>query len=143
MASRRSSSSSSEDSNDGNESDNKFTNVFRNDGSFLEMFKKMQKASQANTSSIPTAQMRSGNDKKIDVKKESISTEGSKPKVPIVGRRRCNKTLPVGKVKKLKAGEEEQKKPVTNDAWAKYLEEVKKYKETYCDSETKNRSLVK
>lgn len=147
---RRSHSSSSEDSSDINEKDshNKFTNVFRNDGSFLEMFKKMQKASQlGNTSSTSNTSDKNltGQIAKSDVEKDVFLREDAKQSkpVPIVRRRKCNKALPVGKVKKLKADEEQEKKPAITDAWAKYLEEVKKYKETSCDSETKNRSLVK
>lgn len=145
---RRSPSSSSEDSSDANERENnKVTNVFRNDGSFLEMFKKMQKANQSddNTStSISVAPTPSSNVTKNNPEKEIKHKEDTKAKpLPMVGRRRCIKVLPVGKVKKLKADDEEEKKPAATDAWAKYLEEVKKYKETYCDSEAKNRSLVK
>ncbi|XP_065201412.1 telomerase RNA component interacting RNase-like [Planococcus citri] len=145
---RRSPSSSSEDSNDVTGSENnKVTNVFRNDGSFLEMFKKMQKASQStdNTSiAVSVARTPSTNVSKDTTDKEIQPKEDTKPKpVPMVGRRRCIKPLPVGKVRKLKADDEEEKKPPVTDAWAKYLEEVKKYKETYCDSEAKNRSLVK
>ncbi|XKL64155.1 hypothetical protein PGB90_004241 [Kerria lacca] len=138
MASSRSSSPSSEDSNDNTEIEsNKCTNIFRNDGSFLEMFKKMQNASQ------PTNNVATVSSNTVRIKKDIVEEQPtvSKP-MPLVGRRRGSKALPVGKVKKVKM-EDESKKSTTTDAWAKYLEEVKKYKETYCDSETKNRSLVK
>lgn len=140
MASHRSS-SSSEDSNEPAETAQKTecTNIFRNDGSFLEMFKKMQNASQSGSAAVTT---------KPNVPVKSVEKEDKEQpsvvskSVPLVGRRRGSKALPVGKVKKLKT-EDEDSKPATTDAWAKYLEEVKKYKETYCDSEAKNRSLVK
>ncbi len=139
MASSRSSSPSSEDSNDAAKTEsNKGANIFRNDGSFLEMFKKMQNASRSNDDN-------SGKLSSPVRVKEIIDEEPppavSKP-TSFVGRRRSSKALPVGKVKKLKA-EEDGGKPTTTDAWAKYLEEVKKYKETYCDNDSKNRSLVK
>lgn len=140
MASHRSS-SSSEDSNDTTEPMKKTerANIFRNDGSFLEMFKKMQNASQ--TGSVVTAVKSDVPVKRVEKEEKVQQPVVSKP-VSFVGRRRGSKALPVGKVKKMKT-EEEESKSTSTDAWAKYLEEVKKYKETYCDSETKNRSLVK
>lgn len=155
MASRRlSPSSSSEDSgNETTENDSsKGTNIFRNDGSFLEMFKKMQNASKLNTSTDTKTSEPGNSLKRTDTENLSSSShkeDTQQPKLTTVpsfmaSRRRACKILPVGKVKKLKTEEEEmkQQKP-PSDAWAKYLDEVKKYKETYCDSETKNRSLVK
>lgn len=144
MTSRRKSLSIDNTSNKESTKRTEFVNVFQNDGSFLEMFKKMQNASQSE----------SGDDKTdgiIEPKEVPLSEkERTQPTLPMtsksapvafIGRRRGSKALPVGKVKKLKT--DDQKKPTTTDAWGKYLEEVKKYKETYCDSEAKNRSLVK
>ena len=122
-------------------------NVFQNDGSFLEMFKKMQNASQNEPSRTVTAAVVKpeeveSNDKEVIQPSPMPASTSAPPPPAFFGRRRYTKLLPVGKVKKLKTDDEE-KKPATTDAWAKYLEEVKKYKETYCDSEAKNRSLVK
>lgn len=122
-----------------------FVNAFQNDGSFLEMFKKMQNASQNETGSNGTTMpIESEEIRSLEREKtQSLTLPASKPPpAAFIGRRKCSKALPVGKVKKLKT-EKEEKKQTTTDAWAKYLEEVKKYKETYCDSEAKNRSLVK
>ena len=124
--------------------DTGFVNVFQNDGSFLEMFKKMQNTSQNEAGCAKAAVTEESKEiPSLEKDKTQSSSTTSKPTpVAFIGRRRCSKALPVGKVKKLKTDEEE-KKPTTTDAWAKYLAEVKKYKETYCDSEAKNRSLVK
>lgn len=149
MAYRRSPSPSSDDSNDCNDAGNRggVANVFRNDGSFLEMFKKMQNASQqkGTASSNPSDKTNAASAAvKTESRAEDSTTSKSAqpPPVPLVGRRRGMKVLPVGKVKKLKT-DEDSSQSTKKDAWAKYLDEVKKYKETYCDGESKVRSLVK
>lgn len=150
MSYHRSPSPSSDDSNDYNDANNRNStaNVFRNDGSFLEMFKKMQNASQMkNTASGSTNAKKNVNSTSVKSERRPEDSTTSKPAppppVPLVGRRRGMKVLPVGKVKKLKTDDEDSSKSTKKDAWATYLEEVKKYKETYCDGESKVRSLVK
>nr|XP_018895637.1 PREDICTED: uncharacterized protein C19orf43 homolog [Bemisia tabaci] len=111
------------------------TNVFRNDGSFLEMFKKLQETS--GSSLKPPAA-------KIPVPSSDSSCSKSKPSIPFVGKRRGGKVLPCGKVKKVKTSDTEEKDDEPKDAWSQYLKEVKKYREANCDEEdNKTRPLVK
>ncbi|KAK3912989.1 Telomerase RNA component interacting RNase [Frankliniella fusca] len=141
-------------------------NAFRNDGSFLEMFKRMQEASGSGTKSTSNSSKSSEfSPPPIAVKPESgppapflldsnpstagqsgnISSgdEGSKETVkraPLVGKRRGGRVLPTGVVKKRRPGEEEpEEKP--KDAWSLYMAEVKRYKETSCEEDGKTRPL--
>ncbi|XP_064479597.1 telomerase RNA component interacting RNase-like [Ornithodoros turicata] len=116
-------------------------NSFANDGSFLEKFRKMQEAAQPPNSSkdgdsTPKTEDSSSRD-------EPSSTESSTKKraLPFVGRRRGGKVLKTGIVQKPKTEEEEE--PAPKDAWARYLAEVRKYREMSCDDEEKTRPLVK
>lgn len=93
----------------------------RNDGSFLEMFKKMQEIT-----------------KKEEVSKQEIK----KPILPFIGKRRGGRVLKTGLVKKAKAIDE-QPAESPKDAWSLYMQEVKKYRETSCEEERKTRPLVK
>uniref|UniRef100_A0A1B6MI92 Telomerase RNA component interacting RNase n=1 Tax=Graphocephala atropunctata TaxID=36148 RepID=A0A1B6MI92_9HEMI len=132
-------------------------NTFANDGSFLEMFKKMQEQQAGGSSDAGVA----GNSKSeeslsssepkegtavSDIKDSSSSKDpktapGTKP--IFVGKRRGGRFLATGKVKKLKhEGQEEEEAP-PKDAWSLYLAEVKKYKQTTCEEEGKTRPLVK
>ncbi|XP_063382678.1 serine/arginine repetitive matrix protein 1 [Cydia fagiglandana] len=94
----------------------------KNDGSFLEMFKKMQEET-----------------KKIEEKKPEIK----KPVLPFIGKRRGGRVLKTGLVKKAKAIEEQLADNAPKDAWSLYMQEVKKYRETSCEEERKTRPLVK
>jgi hypothetical protein len=131
-----------------NSEQEKLTNVFQNDGSFLEMFKKMQEANsktepetvEAPSSETSTPEISSG------VKQEEAPRQPSA--VPrrgvacgIVGKRRGGRVLPTGMVKKQKREEEEGEPP--KDAWSLYMAEVRKYKEASCEEEGKTRPLVK
>lgn len=73
------------------------------------------------------------------------STSHETPILPMIGKRRGGKILPTGKVKKLKneedAEDEDDTKP--KDAWSVYMSEVKRYRETVCQSDDKTRPLVK
>ncbi len=142
-------------------------NAFRNDGSFLEMFKRMQEASGSGTPSTsnprkivessvpqiskpensqpalspvdsnPSASGQSGNGSSGDE-----SSKESVRRAPMVGKRRGGRVLPTGVVKKKRPGEEEpEEKP--KDAWSVYMAEVKRYKETSCEEDGKTRPLVK
>lgn len=100
-------------------------NAFKNDGSFMEMFKKMQEQMQ------PTTQ------------KPSTSVLEEKPVVPpplMVGKRRGGRILKTGMVAKPKT---EQTVEQPKDAWSLYMAEVKKYREVCCQEEDNTRPLVK
>merc|ERR1712004_68060 len=104
-----------------NESDSLPVNKFQNDGSFMEMFRKRM------------------------AEEEKKKTEEEAPKIkkslPMVGKRRGgNVALKTGAVKKKKTEEEDD---APSDAWAKYMKEVKKYKDQSCQEEDKTRPLVK
>lgn len=95
----------------------------KNDGSFLQMFKKMQEIAK----------------KEEDAKK----TEIKKPALPFIGKRRGGRVLKTGVVKKAKAIDEQPADGSSKDAWSLYMQEVKKYKETSCEDDRKTRLLVK
>nr|CAD7255872.1 unnamed protein product [Timema shepardi] len=105
-------------------------NTFQNDGSFLEMFKKMHEPkeepacaeTETSQSNVPEAVVK-------------------KPVTSIVGKRRGGRVLPTGMVKKVRKGGEEADKPT--NAWSLYMAEVRKYKELSCEEEGKTRPLVK
>lgn len=132
---------------------------FANDGSFLEMFKKMQEQAQMSgvvttgedsypsatptvptvvTATVPVTAVASSSH-------VPSSTQLIKPHpvpISIVGRRRGGKILKTGVVKKQKPMEESFAE-TPNDAWNLYLQEVKKYKNASCDADSKTRPLVK
>lgn len=135
---------------------------FANDGSFLEMFKRMQEQAQMNCAataseeSYPTATVVASAVVPAAVvpivvapvaSSSSLATPSqlTKPQpvpIPIVGRRRGGKILKTGVVKKQKPIEESFAES-PNDAWNLYLQEVKKYKNASCDADSKTRPLVK
>lgn len=144
-------------------------NAFRNDGSFLEMFKRMQEATSSASSSTSSSSKNLLPDKSTTpvspVKSESGQSEmdrvlagpsGSSgnassgdesskevvKRAPLVGKRRGGRVLPTGVVKKRRPDEEgSEEKP--KDAWSLYMAEVKRYKETSCEEDGKTRPLVK
>uniref|UniRef100_A0A8C8VPS5 Telomerase RNA component interacting RNase n=1 Tax=Pelusios castaneus TaxID=367368 RepID=A0A8C8VPS5_9SAUR len=98
-------------------------NVFANDGSFLELFKRKMEAEQRG--------------------REAPPPQGGPGEEPVGKRRGGNKlALKTGVVAKKQKTEEEV---LTNkgDAWAKYMAEVKKYKAHQCSDDDKTRPLVK
>ncbi|XP_011307132.1 arginine/serine-rich coiled-coil protein 2 [Fopius arisanus] len=100
------------------------SNAFANDGSFMEMFKKMQEQMQ------PTP-------------KPTTSSLEEKPVAPpplMVGKRRGGRILKTGMVAKPKT---EEKSEQPKDAWSLYMAEVKKYREVCCQEEDNTRPLVK
>lgn len=103
---------------------------FKNDGSFLEMFKKMQETAKTGESSQTKTE---------DVKTTVIK----KPALPFIGKRRGGRVLKTGLVKKAKAIDEQLVDNKPKDAWSLYMQEVKKYRETSCEEERKTRPLVK
>ncbi|XP_059472608.1 telomerase RNA component interacting RNase [Neocloeon triangulifer] len=118
-------------------------NAFKNDGSFLEMFKKMQeeaakkeqKPEDSKSPNIPASSSSSS---------VSLLDDAEKPPPVSVGKRRGGRVLPTGQVKKQKnEGEEGQGNAPSKDAWSAYMAEVKKYQSSTCEEEGKNRPLVK
>lgn len=97
----------------------------KNDGSFLEMFKKMQEVTKKETEVVQS---------KPVIKK---------PALPFIGKRRGGRVLKTGLVKKPKAIDEQPADSTPKDAWSLYMQEVKKYRETSCEEERKTRPLVK
>jgi hypothetical protein len=116
---------------------------FVNDGSFLEMFKRMQEQMQSAPNTAPT-HMAAVEEPVSSAHLYQIAagTQNPIPQVPIVARRRGGKILKTGIVKKPKAIEENLVEN-PNDAWNLYLQEVKKYKNVSCDADSKTRPLVK
>ena len=110
-------------------------NKFANDGSFLSMFLKMQK-NDANTPNLSTksdiSTSSTNNDRNAKTTSNSLLTGNA------VKRR---KPLKVGVIKKQRNDASEDDVP--KDAWSKYMNEVKQYKEKYGDDSDKNRPLVK
>lgn len=127
-------------------------NAFKNDGSFLEVFKRFQQQQQtprqsksevqtisspapttaaavampANTTTLNVAS---------DKRSETLKT------LPIIGKRK-NKALKTGVVKKVKP-DDEKKQSKPTDAWSLYLDEVKRYQDTVGEQDNKTRPLVK
>ncbi|XP_005107057.1 pre-mRNA-splicing factor CWC25 [Aplysia californica] len=148
-------------------------NQFRNDGSFMEMFKlKMQQSSQGEDQSNVTPNSLVLASKSIPFSPElslppltttpteevtassSTATESEdvdgtpiqKPiRMPVsMGKRRLAKPLKTGIVlKKPQKSEEAEGSQEKLDAWARYLQEVQKYKSAKCLDEDASRPLVK
>lgn len=100
------------------------SNAFKNDGSFMEMFKKMQEQMQP-------------------AQKPMTSVLEEKTVIPpplMVGKRRGGRILKTGMVAKPKT---EQTVEQPKDAWSLYMAEVKKYREVCCQEEDNTRPLVK
>ncbi|XP_060534889.1 probable ATP-dependent RNA helicase DDX46 [Cylas formicarius] len=100
---------------------------FKNDGTFLEMFKKMQEMEK--------------------MKEEPAEAKAEEAKRPIMpptfGKRRGGKVLKTGVVQKVRTKDDEEEASTSNDAWSIYMKEVRKYKEACCDDDSKTRPLVK
>lgn len=120
--------------------DSDAANSFKNDGSFLEMFKKLQ---EEKVKKEPEVSDEIDNPEKIlnIVAAASTLLEPTKPPMlPVVAKRRGGRALKTGMVEKKRfVVQEEQPK----DAWAVYMKEVKRYKEACCDDDSKTRPLVK
>uniref|UniRef100_A0A665TQH0 Telomerase RNA component interacting RNase n=1 Tax=Echeneis naucrates TaxID=173247 RepID=A0A665TQH0_ECHNA len=111
-------------------------NVFANDGSFMEMFKKKMEEERRKKET-----------------QQTVSFIGSPPaRAPItvsvfypltqVGKRRGGVFLKTGMVAK-KQKQDTEAEPGKSDAWSKYMAEVKKYKAHQCSDDDKTRPLVK
>ncbi|KAF7488560.1 hypothetical protein SSS_01277 [Sarcoptes scabiei] len=129
---------SSDEENDGDEDDDsqQVVNKFANDGSFLEMFKKMQEQmskKQENDDAKCSDQAHISNDSKSDSNEPSASKR--KPKKLKVG-------MIEKKIKQTNPDDSERDQGNTS-AWNQYMSEVRAYKEKYGDDGDKNRPLVK
>lgn len=102
--------------------------VFANDGSFLETFKRLQ--GQPGDPGPTSYDQR-------------LAHRQLQPQQPVFGKRRGGKILKTGIVAKPKVIDEPDAESNKNDAWAMYLQEVKKYKSVSCDTDEKTRPLVK
>lgn len=131
-------------------------NAFKNDGSFLEVFKRFQQQQQTPRQSKSEVQTTSSaaaapaattaaavampaNTTTLNVasdkRSETLKT------LPIIGKRK-NKALKTGVVKKVKP-DDEKKQSKPTDAWSLYLDEVKRYQDTVGEQDNKTRPLVK
>ncbi|XP_042303985.1 telomerase RNA component interacting RNase [Sceloporus undulatus] len=118
-------------------------NVFANDGSFLELFKRRMEAASSGSG-------RSGAE--AEKAKEAEPPEEQEPPgkkrigsaLSFVGKRRGGSKLALktGVVAK-KQKTEDEVLTSKGDAWAKYMAEVKKYKAHQCSDDDKTRPLVK
>jgi len=142
--------------------------VFANDGSFMELFKKMQEEQKQQVGSQPMQQPAAMEE--LLQQQQLASPEASSvpalpaiavgaassaaapyiaaaaagksaPPPPLVGRRRGGKVLKTGVVAKLKTPNESDVDP--KDFWSLYLAEVNKYKSNACDTDNGKRPLVK
>lgn len=111
-------------------------NVFANDGSFMEMFKKKMEEEKRRKE---LEQSRDGN----PAEQGHTSVEKRPPPVTsFVGKRRGGVFLKTGIVAK-KQKQDSEAEPGKSDAWSKYMAEVKKYKAHQCGDDDKTRPLVK
>ncbi|KAG8441420.1 hypothetical protein GDO86_006964 [Hymenochirus boettgeri] len=109
-------------------------NLFANDGSFLELFKKKM---ETETSTEKPEEPQGTEEKSGDVEKR-------RP-ISLVGKRRggAKLALKTGIVAKKPKTEEEEVMSHKGGAWAQYMAEVKKYKAHQCSDDDKTRPLVK
>lgn len=122
------------------------TTAFANDGSFMDMFKKMQEQQQreasggeagpsSSSSATATVQVNEEKKKPLEIKPRPVG--------PMFGKRRGGKILKTGIVEKKKPIEDLSADAAPGDAWSQYMKEVKRYKAVSCDVDNKNRPLVK
>lgn len=121
-------------------------NAFKNDGSFLEVFKRFQQQQQQQTQpqlkseehvSLISSSAAAATTLAVASEKKSETLKT----LPIIGKRK-NKALKTGIVKKVKV-DDEKKQSKPTDAWSLYLDEVKRYQETVGEQDNKTRPLVK
>ncbi|XP_020793096.1 telomerase RNA component interacting RNase [Boleophthalmus pectinirostris] len=109
-------------------------NVFANDGSFMEMFKKKMEEEKRKKEAQPSG---------VGTSTEQAPEEKKPPAVTtFVGKRRGGVFLKTGVVAK-KQKQDSETEPGKSDAWSKYMAEVKKYKAHQCGDDDKTRPLVK
>lgn len=120
-------------------------NAFKNDGSFLEVFKRFQQqhqqTPQQSKSEVQVSQTSSSTAAATTLAVASEKRSEMPKTLPIIGKRK-NKALKTGIVKKVKP-DDEKKPSKPTDAWSLYLDEVKRYQETVGEQDNKTRPLVK
>lgn len=112
-------------------------NVFANDGSFMEMFKKKMEEEKRKRESQQT-----GGEARATEQGQTPVEKKPPPVTSFVGKRRGGVFLKTGVVAK-KQKDDTEVEPGKSDAWSKYMAEVKKYKAHQCGDDDKTRPLVK
>ncbi|XP_019963400.2 telomerase RNA component interacting RNase [Paralichthys olivaceus] len=115
-------------------------NVFANDGSFMEMFKK--KMEEEERRKKETQQQQTAGDARASEHGQTPVDKKPPPVTSFVGKRRGGVFLKTGMVVK-KQKQDSEVVPGKSDAWSKYMAEVKKYKAHQCCDDDKTRPLVK
>lgn len=120
-------------------------NAFKNDGSFLEVFKRFQQQQQQQTPQQPKSEVQVSQTSSAAAASNLVVASEKRSEtlktLPIIGKRK-NKVLKTGIVKKVKP-DAEKKPSKPTDAWSLYLDEVKRYQETVGEQDNKTRPLVK
>ncbi|RWS30919.1 hypothetical protein B4U80_10783 [Leptotrombidium deliense] len=109
-------------------------NKFANDGSFMELIKKMEEEREARLKT------ESNNNSGDCVTKDETKHANETANVSTVKRR--SKVLKIGVIKRDRRLLEDTDE-VSGDAWQQYMNEVRKYKDKFGDDSDKNRPLVK
>ncbi|XP_020664940.1 telomerase RNA component interacting RNase [Pogona vitticeps] len=125
-------------------------NVFANDGSFLELFKRRMEEAAAAGGKSGAGGTGAETQKEIEPRPEPPGEQEAPGKkrsgsaLSFVGKRRGGSKLALktGVVAK-KQKTEDEVLTSKGDAWAKYMAEVKKYKAHQCSDDDKTRPLVK
>lgn len=112
-------------------------NVFANDGSFMELFKKKMEDERRKKEMQQT-----GGDARATEQGQTPVEKKAPPVTSFVGKRRGGVFLKTGIVAK-KQKQDTEAEPGKSDAWSKYMAEVKKYKAHQCGDDDKTRPLVK
>nr|XP_046270565.1 telomerase RNA component interacting RNase isoform X2 [Scatophagus argus] len=112
-------------------------NMFANDGSFMEMFKKKMEDERRKREMQQT-----GGEARATEQGQTSVEKKPPPVTSFVGKRRGGVFLKTGVVAKKQKNDTEAE-PGKSDAWSKYMAEVKKYKAHQCGDDDKTRPLVK
>ncbi|XP_072225762.1 telomerase RNA component interacting RNase isoform X2 [Leuresthes tenuis] len=112
-------------------------NVFANDGSFMELFKRKMEEEKRKKETQQT-----GGDARPTEQGQTSVEKKAPPVTSFVGKRRGGVFLKTGMVAK-KQKTDTEAEPGRSDAWSKYMAEVKKYKAHQCGDDDKTRPLVK
>ncbi|XP_004071887.1 telomerase RNA component interacting RNase [Oryzias latipes] len=114
------------------------SNVFANDGSFMELFKKKMEEEKRKKE----AQLAGAGDAGPNEQGQTSLEKKPPPVTTFVGKRRGGVFLKTGMVAK-KQKQDSDAVGGKSDAWSKYMAEVKKYKDHQCCDDDKTRPLVK
>ncbi|RWS08081.1 hypothetical protein B4U79_06075 [Dinothrombium tinctorium] len=134
LLSKRKIKEESEEEESGESDAKPIKNKFANDGSFLEMFKQMEKA---NVSSVKQETSRDQSNSDLT----TLESGSESRNVTTVKRR--SKVLKIGVIKRNRRLLEDTEEMNSGDAWQQYMNEVRKYKDKFGDDSDKNRPLVK